>query len=87
MDYVEAVPYDACSITKDYAKTIMEHVIQGNLRSIKLTYLSYGADKDKIILKKALANYITTPMLSPAEFSIKIYGECDASRNIYRFSK
>ena len=84
MDYVEAVPYDACNVTKNFAKTVMEYVIRGEVSMIKLIYPSYSGDKDKIILKKALANYITEPMLSPSEFSIKIYGECDESRNTYK---
>ena len=77
-------PIDYCTATQNFAKSVMEYVIKGEVGKIKATYLVYSGDRDKLILKRALTNYTSPNMVSPTEFSIREYTEC-TSGNRYGY--
>lgn len=69
-------PPTFCEASQNLATEVMAMVEQGEVDLIKVLYSVYSGDKDKVILKKALANYSQDKPLTPSEFGLSIYNDC-----------
>jgi hypothetical protein len=70
-------PQTLCESRQVFAEIIMFRVENAQTALIKLTYLGYGKDKHHKVLRKALTNYTQKNPLTPAEFGLKIFKECN----------
>lgn len=78
MDYFDDIPKPLpfCETKRNFSEHVMNKVEEGELSLIKASYLAYSSDKEMLILKRAISNYVQDKPLTPHEFSIKIYNEC-----------
>lgn len=73
-------PPTYCEARQNIATEVMAMVEQGEVYSIKVLYSVYSDDSDKVILKKALANYSQDKPLTPSEFGLSIYNDCVSNK-------
>jgi hypothetical protein len=70
------IPPTHCESKQVFAEIIMHRVNHAELTLIKMSYHTYGKDRQHRVLRKALDNYVQKNPLTVSEFGIKIYKEC-----------
>lgn len=75
-------PPGFCQTSANFAKSVMEKVNNAELNSIRASYAVYSGDLEMVILRKALDNYVQSEPITPSEFGISIYKQCEKRRGI-----
>jgi alpha-D-ribose 1-methylphosphonate 5-triphosphate diphosphatase PhnM len=70
------IPPTHCESKQVFAEIIQHRVNHAELTLIKMSYHTYGKDRQHRVLRKALTNYMQKEPLTPTEFGLKIYEEC-----------